>query len=119
MVKLQFPIACAASLSDITAIWTDCASQDGLANVGEIITLNFGILNTGDATLTEFCLTDAHLGDGCLECSALDPGSLAADEVLSCAFTHKVRIQRRFHGKDRFHEDLHRSIRMCRACVGS
>lgn len=90
-------------------MWTDGASQDGLANVGEIITLNFGILNAGDATLMNFCIIDTHLGDGCLECSATDSGSLAAGEILYCAFTYEVRAQRRFHGKQRFREDLHRN----------
>ncbi|CAM9879613.1 unnamed protein product, partial [Sphacelaria rigidula] len=71
-------------------MWTDGASQDGLANVGEIITLNFGILNAGDATLMNFCIIDTHLGDGCLECSATDSGSLAAGEILYCAFTYEI-----------------------------
>lgn len=83
---------CLLSLpADVQGEWTDGGMKDGLANVNETVSFNYKISNIGSTSLLDFCLTDANLGNGCLECMSPGTGIVAPRDSFTCHFIHQVR----------------------------
>lgn len=76
--------------ADVREEWADGGVKDGLADVDEAVSFNYTINNDGSTLLMDFCLTDANLGSGCLECAAPGTGILAPRDSFTCGFLYKV-----------------------------
>lgn len=76
--------------------WADSGPNLELADPGETVTFEFIIINNGTKTLSNFCLTDANIWEGCLGCPLFHVDVLSPGGSFSCNADHKVPCLREF-----------------------
>ena len=62
----------------------------GTNAVGDTVTYTYDIENTGDVTLTNVTVSDAHVGLSVITCTPAQGSTLAPGETMSCSATYTV-----------------------------